>query len=148
MARYALSCQLAAPPAEVFAFCTRLDGFREQFPFPVRCREWPAQWHVGIVLDFRWRLAGIWVPHVAKVTAFEPGRCFVDEMTRGIYRTFRHTHCFESSDGGTRLTDTVEFSLGFGRWVDNSIGRLTLERTFRQRHRALLARFGAATCPT
>jgi DNA-binding transcriptional MerR regulator len=110
--------------------CRGLDMTLEEVRTLLRLRERPAAdcAEVNALLDAHLR--------------HEPGRCFVDEMTRGIYRTFRHTHCFEPSEGGTRLTDTVEFSLGLGRWVDNSIGRMTLERTFRRRHRALVARFG------
>ena len=45
------------------------------------------------------------------VTEFERPRLFVDEMTKGTFKSFKHVHEFESRDGGTLMRDTLGLSL-------------------------------------
>lgn len=55
------------------------------------------------------------------VTAFERPRLFVDEMTEGNFKSFRHVHEFEGRNGGTLMRDTLIWTspLGIlGRLVD------------------------------
>ena len=85
----------------------------------------------------------MWIPHAAKIVAFEPGRRFVDEMTRGLFKRFRHRRLFQPSDGGTPVTDRVEFALGCGAFVDRRVVRPVLDYSFRKRHEALQAFFAA-----
>lgn len=57
----------------------------------------------------------------AEVTAFDRPAYFRDVMTRGAFKSFAHDHRFEARDGGTVMTDEVEFRspLGpLGRLVD------------------------------
>jgi ligand-binding SRPBCC domain-containing protein len=64
---------------------------------------------------------GLRLRHTSKITAFEPPRMFVDEMQRGAFKRFRHTHLFEAAATGTRMTDELDFAspLGqLGRAVD------------------------------
>lgn len=133
--------RVPAAPDEVFDYCATVEGFRTQFPFPVRWLEGPASWQGGDVLDFRYRVGGIWMRHRARIVEFERGRCFVDEMTDGLYRSFRHTHRFIADGDRTCVRDQIEFSMGYGNLVDRLIGLPTLGSTFRKRHAALLAHF-------
>jgi ligand-binding SRPBCC domain-containing protein len=75
------------------------------------------------------------------VTDFKRNEYFVDKMTHGLYRHFQHTHRFRPDNGGTRVQDEIEFSLGFGSLVDKLVGMPTLHGTFKKRHAALLAHF-------
>ncbi len=57
----------------------------------------------------------------SKITAFERPRMFVDEMQRGAFERWRHTHLFEEKDGATLMIDEVDYAspLGpLGRLVD------------------------------
>jgi len=57
----------------------------------------------------------------AEVTAFDRPTYFRDVMTRGAFKSFAHDHRFEAREGGTVMTDEVEFRspLGpLGRLVD------------------------------
>lgn len=130
-----------APPEAVFAFSTSLAGFREQFPFRLDWLGGPEQWAHGDVLDFKYRVAGLWFRHRATIVELEPGEAFTDVMERGFFRVFRHRHRFQPHGGGTRVTDAVEFSLGLGDVMDRTVGRALLERTFRRRHDALKHHF-------
>jgi ligand-binding SRPBCC domain-containing protein len=44
------------------------------------------------------------------ITEFERPRRFVDEMTRGAFKRFRHVHEFETVDHGTMMVDLVDFA--------------------------------------
>jgi ligand-binding SRPBCC domain-containing protein len=57
----------------------------------------------------------------SKITVFDRPRIFVDEMQRGAFKSWRHTHLFESRPGGTLMIDNVDYAspLGLlGRIVD------------------------------
>ena len=68
----------------------------------------------------------------SRVTEFEAPHVFADEMTQGAFRGLRHRHAFAPlPDGGTLMTDTLEFTspLGvLGRIADG----LFLERYMRR----------------
>jgi ligand-binding SRPBCC domain-containing protein len=63
----------------------------------------------------------------SRITAMERPRLFVDEMQRGAFKRWHHTHTFEPREGGTLMIDRAEYAspLGLlGRLAD----RLFLER--------------------
>jgi len=141
MMRFQKRSLIPAPVEVVFAYCVSQSGFRQQFPFRVEWLNGPEIWGIGDEIDFRYRVNGIWLRHTARIVEFELNRCFVDEMTGGFYRAFRHRHEFEPSDTGTWVIDEVEFSLGFGSWLDRTLGGVTLQRVFARRHKALQDHF-------
>lgn len=56
-----------------------------------------------------------------KITAFIKPSYFVDEMVKGPFKSFQHSHYFESTEYGTLMTDRFEFMAPFGiigRWVN------------------------------
>jgi ligand-binding SRPBCC domain-containing protein len=63
---------------------------------------WEAR-HLGRM----WRMT-------SRITEFEPPRRFVDQMVRGPFAAFRHEHRFDATGTGTRMTDVVEFKMGWG----------------------------------
>lgn len=78
-----------------------------------------------------------WVSSIVERTRDEDAAMFRDEMLRGPFPDWVHTHSFEDADGGTRVRDRVEFELPLG-----PLGRLAapfgpagLEPMFRYRHR-------------
>ena len=137
MLTYTRSVQLDAPLEPIFRYCTSRHGFSRQFPFDVQWLSEKEYWERGDILDFRYRVCGIWLRHRAEIISLEPNQSFTDLMLKGIYRAFRHTHEFKSSEGRTCVTDTVEFTFGLGKTVDRLIGLPTLRRTFEKRHRLL-----------
>ena len=50
----------------------------------------------------------------SKITAFDRPNRFVDEMQRGPFGRWHHSHRFESRDGGTLMVDDVDFASPFG----------------------------------
>ena len=50
-----------------------------------------------------------------KITHFNSPNFFVDEMTKGIFKSFIHEHHFEKTDNGTKMIDILNYKspLGF-----------------------------------
>ncbi|MEU8820880.1 SRPBCC family protein [Actinoplanes sp. NPDC048796] len=62
----------------------------------------------GDEVTFRARHFGLWWRMTSRVTAYERPHRFVDEQTRGPFRSLRHEHRFEElGDGRTRMTDSM-----------------------------------------
>ncbi len=50
----------------------------------------------------------------SRITEFDDGKYFVDEMENGIFKSIRHEHHFESVDGGTLMTDIFHYAAPLG----------------------------------
>jgi ligand-binding SRPBCC domain-containing protein len=51
----------------------------------------------------------------SKIVAFDSPRMFTDEMQRGAFKRFRHTHFFEEAEGSTRMIDELDFASPLGQ---------------------------------
>lgn len=65
-----------------------------------------------------------------RVVEFERPRLFVDEMTEGTFRSFKHIHEFSPVEGGTLMRDTVIWTSPFGI-LGRLVDVLLLERHLR-----------------
>lgn len=84
----------------------------------------PGEW-----VTFEAKHFGVWQRLTARMTAFEAPILFADEMTQGAFKSLTHRHEFSPRlDGGTRMTDTLEFISPLG-----VLGRLA-DRLFLERH--------------
>ncbi|MEP6627252.1 MAG: SRPBCC family protein [Ginsengibacter sp.] len=50
----------------------------------------------------------------SKITAFEKPNYFVDEQLKGAFKSIRHEHIFEASEGKVIMKDIFEFQSPFG----------------------------------
>lgn len=64
---------------------------------------------LGDVVTFEAKHLGIRQRLTSKIVGYERPREFVDEMQKGAFRSLRHTHRFEETAGGTKMTDIVDF---------------------------------------
>lgn len=78
----------------------------------------------GETVTWRARHFGVPFTMTSAITAYEAPHRFVDEQVRGPFRRWWHEHRFEEVEGGTLMTDTVEFASPAGpvgrvvdRWV-------------------------------
>ena len=62
-----------------------------------------------------------------EVVEFDRPRLFVDEMTEGAFRSFRHHHEFLATHGGTLMRDTLIWRSPFGL-AGRMFDRFVLER--------------------
>jgi len=105
------------PTPAVFDFFQRAENlesitppwlrFRILTPLPIAMRQ-------GAMIRYRLRLRGLGITWLTEIAQWNPPWEFVDVQIKGPYRLWRHTHRFFRVGGGTRMTDTVEYSLGFG----------------------------------
>ena len=69
---------------------------------------------LGQTVTFEGTHFGVRQRFKVEVVEFDRPRLFVDEMREGAFRSFRHTHEFVERDGGTRMTDTLEWTSPLG----------------------------------
>lgn len=65
---------------------------------------------LGDAVTWEARHFGINLRMTSRITAFDPPRGFSDEMLRGPFAYWRHTHRFEPHNGGTLMIDEVDFA--------------------------------------
>lgn len=112
----------------------------------------------GAVAEFRIRKGPLSLPIVAVHEEVDPPRRFVDRLTRGPFRSWRHEHTFEACAAGATLRDAIAFDAPLG-----AVGRVFLGGTLRReiarqfafrhertradlaRHAEICARFGERT---
>ncbi len=89
---------------------------------------------LGQTVTWRARHFGVWQRLTSKITAIDRPHHFRDEMVSGAFARFVHDHHFESTERGTRMTDTFDYTSPLGL-----LGRLA-DALFLERYmRALLA---------
>ncbi len=91
----------------------------------------------GAQVVFRILAGPIHITWVALHTDYEKNRLFVDEEVKGPFRYWRHRHIFMAEEGGSRLTDSIEFGLPGGPLADALGGwamQLQLRKMFQYRH--------------
>jgi ligand-binding SRPBCC domain-containing protein len=65
-----------------------------------------------------------------EVTEFDRPHLFVDEMTEGTFRSFKHVHQFVQARSGTLMRDTLIWRSPYGV-LGKIVDRLFLERHLR-----------------
>jgi len=138
------------PRGQVFSFfadARNLEAITPAFlhfsilpPVPVSLAE-------GSRIDYRLSLFGIPFHWRTRIAAWQPGVRFVDVQERGPYALWHHTHTFRDVEGGTQVSDRVEYALPLGVLGEAAhpimVGR-TLARIFDHRHERVAALLGGA----
>lgn len=121
---YVLTCRIKAPvPIEqAFAVFESPYNLAKITPAWLRFRiTTPGRvvLRQGAEIEYEIRWLGIGMSWKTIFTRYEPPRMFEDEQARGPYAFWRHRHGFEAVEGGTIISDYVEYSLPLG-----ALGRL------------------------
>lgn len=96
----------------------------------------------GTLIDYQIRVHRMPLRWRTQITVWEPPHRFVDVQLRGPYRVWHHTHRFEPCEGGTRVTDEVEY-LAPLHWLTGPLFvRRDVERIFAYRAEALARELG------
>jgi ligand-binding SRPBCC domain-containing protein len=102
----------------------------------------PIEMKTGTLIDYRLRLRGFPIRWQSEITAWEPPFLFVDRQRRGPYQLWVHEHLFREHNGGTVVTDRVEYAVFGGKLVEKYLVAPDLRRIFDYRHRKLSEIFG------
>jgi ligand-binding SRPBCC domain-containing protein len=105
------------PIDRVFDFFSRAGNLETITPPFLRFRiltPSPIAMRPGTLIEYALRVHGIPMRWLTRIEEWDPPHRFVDVQLRGPYRLWRHSHCFVPIDGGTEMTDTVEYALPFG----------------------------------
>lgn len=81
--------------------------FRFLTPLPIEMKQ-------GAVIDYTISWLGISLRWRTLISRYDPPREFADSQVKGPYALWEHTHSFRKVDGGTEMTDTVQYALPFG----------------------------------
>jgi ligand-binding SRPBCC domain-containing protein len=138
---------LPQPIEKVFAyFCDahNLDtitppwlNFEIKTPDPIEMQE-------GTELEYRIVLHGVPINWKTRITEWEPPFRFVDSQMSGPYQTWIHLHKFERVEGGTLMTDRVEYRpIGgiLAPMVHKLFVRRDIERIFEYRKKTFTEMF-------
>jgi ligand-binding SRPBCC domain-containing protein len=130
---------IAAPVEEVFAFHERPDAIELLTPpdkkIEVVRREGGLE--SGAVVEFRIPAGPLTLRWLAHHIAYEKNRLFIDEQRKGPFTAWVHAHKFKPEGCGTRLIDSIEFSLPGGLISEKLFGwavRRELLKMFEYRH--------------
>jgi hypothetical protein len=100
----------------------------------------------GTLIEYELTLHGMRMQWKTRIEEFVEGSHFVDVQLKGPYKMWRHRHDFEDVEGGTRMTDGVDYELPFGllgqlaRWL---FVRRQVEQIFNYRNEVVVKEFGS-----
>ena len=102
------------PIGEVYAFFADAGNLQRITPPELRFRirtPLPIEMKTGALIEYRLALFGVPFGWRTEISAWDPPYRFVDRQLAGPYQRWIHTHEFCPEHGGTRMRDTVEYSL-------------------------------------
>ncbi len=132
------------PIEEVYAFFADAGNLQRITPPELRFRirtPLPIDMKRGALIEYRLALFGVPFGWRTEISEWDPPHRFVDRQLAGPYRQWVHTHEFLSERGGTRMRDTVLYSLPLAALglVALPVVRRQLTRIFDYRERTIQA---------
>mgnify|MGYP000997374778 CR=1 FL=1 len=141
---------LPKPAADLFPFFADAQNletltppwlqFKILTPLPIRMRP-------GALIDYRLKIRGLPVRWQTEITVWDPPFRFVDEQKRGPYRRWVHEHRFVEKNGGTQMTDCIEYAVYGGSLIEKIFVRRDVETIFDYRNRKMEELFGSLGQP-
>ena len=103
--------ELASPPPEVFDFLCRPANLIQVSPpeLNMTLLDGPERLQLGSRVTLQGQRMGVRQKIVSEITACEPTHLLVDVQREGPFGRWVHTHRFEVSAAGTRMTDSILF---------------------------------------
>lgn len=94
----------------------------------------------GSRVELKMHLGPVPFTYKALHTKEQPGEMFQDIQEKGPFSSWSHTHIFEQTEAGSKLTDSIEYQLPMHKLLPGAISRFAekeLFRTFRHRQEVL-----------
>ncbi len=133
---------------EVFAFFSEAHNLERITPPFLKFHiltPGPIPMRAGTLIEYELTLHGVRMRWKTLIEEFVEGEYFVDLQLKGPYKVWRHRHTFEEVEGGTRMTDRVDYELPFGvlgRMVHWLFVRRQVEGIFEYRNEVIGKEFG------
>src|SRR5918997_6050565 len=110
MATIHLETFIAAPPEVCFDLCLDVNFHERAGHGRAVAGTTSGQLRLGDTVT--WEATHFLVRQrlTSKIVACERPRSFTDEMQRGAFARWRHTHTFTARPGGTLVTDAADFA--------------------------------------
>lgn len=70
--------------------------------------------NLGETVTWRAKHFGIYLKHTSLISALKSPTYFVDEMTEGVFKSFRHEHIFKQTENETEMTDCLQYEVPYG----------------------------------
>lgn len=138
MLSFEYSTLIQAPLDKVWEFHERPDALNLLSPPGTVIVSRKGKLETGARVEFRAPLIGPFrVRWLALHVDCVAPQYFVDEQIRGPFRYWRHEHRFAAESGGTRLTDSIRFSLPLApvsEWLAGWAVKMRLKAMFVRRH--------------
>lgn len=137
-------------PETVFAFFESPRNLEEITPPWLRfevTHTTDEMMRLGTEIEYRLTWQRMPMKWRSRISEYEPGVSFADEMLHGPYRRWYHRHLFRPAAGGVEMEDIVEYELPLGplgRMVHAAVVRSQLESIFDYRRDAVMSRFAFA----
>jgi ligand-binding SRPBCC domain-containing protein len=91
----------------------------------------------GQLISYKVRpLFGIPVKWISEITEVQKHCLFIDEQRKGPYKLWHHEHHFKPVDGGTEMTDIIQYQVPFGM-LALPIVKIQLKKIFDYRRKVV-----------
>jgi len=133
-----------SPLEEVFAYHATIENIPRLMPDYLRIKILKAPSEIlelGDKIHLRVILYALRINWEATITECDKNVRFTDVLTKGPFALWKHQHLFEDKNGGTLMTDRIEYKLCsgiFGLLTSNFFVRTELEDIFSSRHQKAL----------
>ena len=127
---------LPRPLSEVFPFFAAAENLELLTPSFLNFRiltPKPIVMAAGTRIQYRIRIHGIPVHWESEITGWNPPYFFSDDQLRGPYRRWHHEHSFKERDGGTLVSDAVEYAVPGGSFINRFFVAPDIRRIFAHR---------------
>ncbi|MFK7749297.1 MAG: cell division protein [Kordia sp.] len=69
---------------------------------------------LGETVTWRAKHFGVYLQHTSIISAMESPTYFVDEMAKGVFKSFHHEHMFKEKENGTEMIDNLSYEVPYG----------------------------------
>jgi ligand-binding SRPBCC domain-containing protein len=101
----------------------------------------PIVIQAGTLIDYKLKLRGFPIRWRTEISTWEPPYSFTDRQLKGPYYLWEHFHTFEEVEGGTLVSDQVNYRSIGGALVHSLFVKNDLLKIFAWRQQKMIERF-------
>lgn len=101
----------------------------------------PIEIQAGTLIDYRLKLRGLPIRWRTEISTWDPPSSFTDRQLKGPYYLWEHFHTFEDVEGGTLVSDEVNYRNIGGAFVHSLFVKHDLLSIFGYRQQKMVELF-------